>query len=387
MTPLIQFRMTAMPPLIALLLACFGLAPSTHAVLPPPPPDGGYPGNNTAEGTNALFNLTTGANNTAVGFAAIFSNTTGNNNTATGIDALASNTIGNDNTANGFGALLHDTGSDNTALGFEALFVNTTGFQNAAIGWRALFANTTGFHNTADGFIALSSNTTGNHNTADGDEALTGNTTGNFNTTAGAHSLIHNTTGSGNTVLGFDTGNSITTANNVICIGENVAGANVSDRCFIGNIFGATSTAGIAVFINSSGQLGTATSSRRFKEEIKPMDQASKALFSLKPVTFRYKKEIDPAGTSQFGLVAEDVEKVNPDLVARDKEGKSYSVRYDQVNAMLLNEFLKEHKKTEKLEATVASLITTVKEQAAQIQKVSAQLEASKPAPHVVKNP
>ena len=378
MNPLIQLEKASAVFLIA--LACFWLAPSTHALLPPPPPDGGYPGNNTAEGTNALFNLTSGANNTAVGFDALISNTTGNNNTATGIGALGSNTIGNDNTANGFGALLHDTtGVDNTALGFEALLVNTTGFQNTANGWRALFANTTGFHNTADGFIALSSNTTGNHNTADGDEALTGNTTGNFNTTCGAHSLIHNTTGSGNTVLGFDTGNSITTANNVICIGENVAGANLSNSCFIGNIFGATSTAGIAVFINSSGQLGTATSSRRFKEEIRPMDQASKALFSLKPVTFRYKKEIDPAGTSQFRLVAEDVENVNPDLVAGDQEGKSYSVRYDQLNAMLLNEFLKEHREVQELKKQVAALT-------AGLQKVNAQLEVSKAAPQTVVN-
>jgi hypothetical protein len=385
MNPLIRLRKASAVFLIA--LACFGLAPSTHALLPPPPPDGGYPGNNTAEGTNALFNLTTGANNTAVGFAALISNTTGNNNTATGIGALASNTIGNDNTANGLGALLHDTtGSDNTALGFEALLVNTTGFQNAANGWRALFANTTGFHNTADGFIALSSNTTGNHNTADGDEALTGNTTGNFNTTCGAHSLIHNTTGSGNTILGFDTGNSITTANNVICIGENVAGANVSNSCFIGNIFGATSTSGIAVFINSSGQLGTATSSRRFKEEIRPMDQVSNALFSLKPVTFRYKKEVDPAGTSQFGLVAEDVETVNPDLVVRDKEGKPYTVRYDAVNAMLLNEFLKEHRTVQEQGATIARQQKQIDALTAGLQKVSAQLDQSKPAPRTVLN-
>jgi hypothetical protein len=369
-------------------LACVGVAPIAQALLPPPPPDGGYPGNNTAEGTNALFNLTTGANNTAIGFDTLISNTTGNNNTATGIAALGSNTIGNDNTANGFGALLHDTtGIDNTAVGFEAMLLNTTGFQNAANGWRALFANTTGFHNTADGFIALSNNTTGNHNTADGDEALSGNTTGNFNTTCGAHSLINNSTGSGNTVLGFDTGNSITTASNVICIGENVAGANVSNRCFIGNIFGATVTAGISVFINSSGQLGTLTSSRRFKEEIRPMDQASNALFSLKPVTFRYKKEIDPAGASQFGLVAEDVEKVNPDLVVRDKEGKSYSIRYDQVNAMLLNEFLKEHKafieeqaKVRELEANAAQQQKQIEALTAGLQKVSAQLAAATPS-------
>jgi trimeric autotransporter adhesin len=196
--------------------------------------------------------------------------------------------------------------------------------------------------------------------------------------------------------LGFDTGNSITTANNVICIGENVAGANVSNSCFIGNIFGSTSVAGIAVFINSSGQLGTTTSSRRFKEEIRPMDQASKALFSLKPVTFRYKKEIDPAGTSQFGLVAEDVEKVNPDLVARDQEGKSYSVRYDQVNAMLLNEFLKEHRTVQEQGATIARLQQQIEALTAGLQRVSAQLavsspsdgglELNKPAPQTVEN-
>jgi Chaperone of endosialidase len=356
--------------LIALLLACFGLAPSTHAVLPPPPPDGGYPGNNTAEGTNALFNLTTGHNNTATGTAALSSNTSGVQNTATGALALFSNS----------------TASGNTADGFEALVHNTTGFLNTGTGWHALFANTTGFHNTADGFSALLSTTTGNHNTANGDTALEGNTTGNFNTADGAHSLTLNTTGSGNTVLGFNAGNSITTANNVICIGENVAGANVSNSCFIGNIFGATSTGGIAVFINSSGQLGTATSSRRFKEGIKSMDQTSELLFALKPVTFRYKKEIDPAGTSQFGLVAEDVEKVNPNLVVRDKEGKPYSVRYDQVNAMLLNEFLKAHRKMEEQGAIIARQQKQIEVLTAGLQKVSAQLEVIKAAPQPVSN-
>src|ERR1700745_2683913 len=141
------------------------------------------------------------------------------------------------------------------------------------------------------------------------------------------------------------------------------------------------------VFVNASGKLGTVTSSVRFKDEIKPMDKVSEAILALKPVTFHYKKELDPDHLPQFGLVAEDVEKVNPDLVIHDVDKKPYTVRYEAVNAMLLNEFLKEHKKTEKLEATVASLIATVKEQAAQIQKVSAQLEASKPAPQVVNNP
>jgi Chaperone of endosialidase len=171
-------------------------------------------------------------------------------------------------------------------------------------------------------------------------------------------------------------------------------GEDVSNSCYIGRIFTATSSQGIAVLINSDGKLGTTTSSERFKDAIKPMDRASELLFALKPVTFHYKKEIDPAGTSQFGLVAEEVEKVNPDLVVRDKEGKPYSVRYDAVNAMLLNEFLKEHRKNEEQEKTIAelksgmtALAATVKEQAAQIQKVGAQLEASKPAPQVVNNP
>ncbi len=168
------------------------------------------------------------------------------------------------------------------------------------------------------------------------------------------------------------------TANNVICIGHE--GQNLSNSCYIGNIFEATSSGGTAVFINSDGRLGTITSSRRFKEKIQLMGRASEALLALKPVTFRYKKEIDPGGTSQFGLVAEEVEKVNPDLVARDADGKPYTVRYEAVNAMLLNEFLNEHKKVEALEHTVATLAATVREQALQIQKVSAQMDLRKPA-------
>ncbi len=206
------------------------------------------------------------------------------------------------------------------------------------------------------------------------------------------------TTGSNNVALGFGAGSGVTTASNVICIGTNVAGNDVNDSCYIGNIFGDTSSGGTAVFVNTNGRLGTATSSRRFKEEIKPMDKASEAIMALKPVTFRYKKEIDPQEIPQFGLVAEDVEKVDPDLVVRDKEGKPYSVRYDQVNAMLLNEFLKEHKafieeerKVQEQEATIAelksgmkALAATVNKQASQLQKVSAQVELNKPTPRKV---
>ena len=341
------------------------LAPKVHAVSPPP--DGGYPGGNTAEGQDALLSLTSGLYNTALGLFSLRINTTGSFNTATGA-----------------GTLLSNTGSDNTATGAGALLSNTSGVSNTATGESALFSNTTGTNNTADGAGALLKNTTGSDNTALGLDALFNNTTGDTNMAIGNTALNSNTTGSDNTVIGFNSGFAVTTANNVICIGARVAGANVSNSCYIGSIFGQTSSAGTAVFINSDGKLGTTTSSKRFKEGIKQMDKTSESLFSLKPVSFRYKKEIDPERTPQFGLVAEDVEKVSPDLVVRDKEGKPYSVRYDQVNAMLLNEFLKEHKKTEKLEATVASLIATVREQAAQIQKVSAQLEANKPASQVV---
>jgi hypothetical protein len=383
MNPLRQLR-KAIP---LCLVALTDLALSSIAQAVSPSPDGGYPNQNTAEGSSALQSLTSGFANTAIGFDALFGNTTGSNNTAIGNGALFRNTIGNDNTANGFGALALDTtGNDNTAIGFGALFSTTTGFQNTASGWEALLANTSGFHNTADGFRALLSTTTGNHNMADGDSALESNTTGNFNTADGAHSLTSNTTGSGNTVLGFNADNSITTADNVICIGENVAAANVSNSCFIGNIFGATSAGGIAVFIGSSGRLGTTTSSRRFKEGIKSMDQTSELVFALKPVTFRYKKEIDPAGTSQFGLVAEDVEKVSPALVVRDKEGKPYSVRYEQVNAMLLNEFLKVHRHVQEQDAIIAQQQKQIEALTAGLQKVSAQLEVSKPAPQTVLN-
>jgi hypothetical protein len=180
--------------------------------------------------------------------------------------------------------------------------------------------------------------------------------------------------------VGYAAGLDVTTADNVICIGANVAGANVSNSCYINNIFNATSSGGTAVLVNSDGRLGTTTSSRRFKEEIKPMSKASEAILALKPVTFRYKKEIDPAGTSQFGLVAEEVEEVNPDLVVRDKQGKPYSVRYEQVNAMLLNEFLKEHRTVREQGATIARQEKQIEALAAGLQKVSAQLAAVSPS-------
>ena len=401
MNSLIQLKKATSAFFVA--VACFALFPIAQAVVPAP--DGGYPGDNTAEGDNALLTLTTGASNTAIGFDALASNTTADFNVAIGFAALGSNTTGNFNTAEGSGALLlNTTGSSNTANGVNTLFHNTTGFQNVATGVQALFSNTTGFHNTAAGLQALLSNTTGNHNTADGDNALVHNTTGIFNTAIGGHALDQNVTGSSNVALGFQAGFNIT-GNGNICIGENIAGlAGESNVTRIGNIGSTAQANGVFVTVGAGGKLGFQVSSRRYKDDIKPMDKASEALFALKPVSFRYKQEVDPARSPDFGLIAEDVATVNPDLVARDEEGKIVTVRYQAVNAMLLNEFLKEHRKVEaqgcklleqeatigQLKSTVAQqqrgmevLTATLKEQAAQIQKVSAQIQMSKPAPQL----
>jgi Chaperone of endosialidase len=374
---------------VVFVLVCFVIASPMRAVVPAP--DGGYPGFNTAEGQNALFNLTSGSANTAVGWFSLWSNAEGNFNTATGAGVLLFNTAGA-NTAFGAAALLFNTtGENNTATGAAALLNNTTGSENAANGYQALSSNTTGGANTAIGSLALQSNTEGVFNTANGSQALSNNTTGDANTAIGFGTLISNTTGNDNTALGFEAGSGVTTANNVIAIGT--AGANVSNGCFIGRIRDVTTANAdaIPVMIDSHSQLGTISSSRRFKKEIKPMDQASEAILGLKPVTFHYKS--DSARTPQFGLIAEEVAAVNPDLVVRDEKGEIYTVRYDAVNAMLLNEFLKEHRKVEGLKATVTRqqkgmevLAAQLKEQAAQIQKVSAHLEMSRPATSVVLN-
>jgi Chaperone of endosialidase len=353
-------------PLIPLLLGCFALLPSAQAT----DLDGVLPNGNTANGSGVLVNLTSGVWNSGFGFQALNQDTFGFNNTAMGVRALFSNT----------------TGSLNTAIGVNALYSNTTGTNNTATGFGALFRNTEGIGNTAKGDDALFRNTTGFSNTANGDGALFTNTTGNKNTATGRGALGGNSVGSQNTALGATAGSNVTTANNVICIGYNVPGENVSNTCYIGNIFGVTSAGATAVYVNSLGKLGTVVSARRFKDEIKPMDKASEAILALKPVTFRYKQEIDAARNPQFGLVAEDVERVNPDLVVRDAEGKVNTVRYEAVNAMLLNEFLKEHRKVEKLEATVAQQQKQIETLTAGLRKVSAQLEVNKTAPQTVLN-
>jgi hypothetical protein len=352
--------------LILLMLACFALLPGTQALTPAP--DGGYPGGNTAEGQAALHSLTTGGFNTAVGYLSLRSNITNSFNTAVGA-----------------GALLANTADNNTATGAAALLSNTVGQWNTANGAAALASNTMGISNTANGFHALFSNTTSSANTATGSSALLVNT-GDFNTADGFSALQNNTTGQENVALGVDAGSAVTTANNVICLGH--PGANVSNTCFIGNVYGTNEGGAIsAVYINSNGQLGTQAppSARRFKGEIKSMERASEAILGLKPVTFHYKN--DKAGTPQFGLIAEEVAKVNPDLVVRDKNGEVYTVRYDAVNAMLLNEFLKAHRKMEEQDKRIDELTAHLKEQAAQIQNVSVQVEAGKGASRVVNNP
>jgi uncharacterized coiled-coil protein SlyX len=256
----------------------------------------------------------------------------------------------------------------------QALLSNTTGSRNSAFGSGALASNTTAIQNTANGVDALASNITGDNNTADGFNALASNTVGFQNTAIGDFALINNTSGFRNTALGHFAGSGITTANEVICIGTQ--GANVSDSCFIGHIRGVTTANAnaIPVLIDSDGQLGTTSSARRFKKEIKPMDKASEAFLALKPVTFHYKS--DSTNTPQYGLVAEEVAKVNPDLIVRDKNGEIYTVRYDQVNAMLLNEFLKEHRKNEEQEATIAQLKSVVEKQKATNARQQKRIEA-----------
>jgi hypothetical protein len=264
------------------------------------------------------------------------------------------------------------TGVYNTATGWQSLYSNTEGTGNTATGYAALYSNTTGNSNTATGVTALYSNTTGFANTANGINALSSNTTGFANTANGVNALLNNTEGSNNTALGTLAGNDVTTANNVIAIGA--TGANVSNSCFIGNIWGTITVdpAPVAVVIGSNGQLGTQASSQRFKNDIRRMEQASEAILGLKPVTFHYKS--DSTGTPQFGLIAEEVAQVNPDLVVRNADGEIYTVRYDAVNAMLLNEFLKEHRRVEKLEAALRAVNGRLAEHDAKIQRVSAEL-------------
>ena len=355
---------------------------------------------NTAVGYGTLESLTTGNSNTAIANGTLNSNTTGNSNTATGAGALHNNITGNSNTATGSDALFSNTtGYNNTADGAFTLFSNTLGIQNTAIGITALFSNTTGSNNTAIGISALDSNTTGSGNTATGYKALVNNTTANGNTAIGASALLGNTTGSDNTALGVNAASLTTTGSSNIYIGDVGAGAESNtiaignvpasgtsyNQFFVGAVYGVTANGTtLPVIINKAGQLGTTPSAARFKKQIKPMDKASESVLALKPVTFQYKS--DKSGTPQFGLVAEDVARVNPDLVVRDNNGEIYTVRYEAVNAMLLNEFLKAHQRIEEQDKRIEQLTAQLKEQALLIQKVNDKVELNRAAPQAVLN-
>jgi hypothetical protein len=415
MNPLIQLKKATPLIVIAILLACFGLAPMAQGV--GPDTDGSIADSNNGEGIGVLVSRTVGIWNTGTGFEALNHLTAGNQNTATGLRALFSDINGGFNTATGVYSLFGNTiGFFNSATGAYSLANNTIGSYNTANGYGALNHNTEGEQNAATGFAALYRNTTGYGNVANGSQALNRNTTGSFNTANGLNALASNTTGSSNTALGAGAGSNLTTGNGNIDIGNiGVAGefhtiriGMAQTRTFIAGISIAAVT-GVPVVVNASGQLGVTPSSQRFKDEISSMDKASEAILALRPVTFRYKHEIDPRRIPQFGLVAEEVEKVNPDLVVRDENGEIYTVCYDAVNAMLLNEFLKAYdrmqeqgRKVEHQEATIAELKSTItqlksgvnvltatlKEQAAQIRKVSDHLELNKTAPRtVVSNP
>jgi len=301
--------------------------------------------------------------NTAIGGAALFSDTNGEGNTGVGALALWSNT----------------TGGFNTALGDYALVSNTVGFGNTAVGASALVNNNTGNVNIAIGDLALYSNFTGGGNTAVGEQALSDNQSGNVNIALG-YAAGTRITGSSNIVIGNI---GLAGESNTIRIGGDVFGYGPQTAAFIAGISG-TAVVGDAVVVDRNGQLGTVASSARFKKNIKPMDKTSEAILALKPVSFQYRS--DSKGTPQFGLIAEEVAKVNPDLVVRNRNDEIYSVRYDQVNAMLLNEFLKEHRKNEKQEVTIARLEKQLETVTATLQKVSAQLELNKPAPQTVLN-
>jgi trimeric autotransporter adhesin len=397
------------------VLACFALLPGARAVSPAP--DGCYSNFTTAEGCNALQNLVGGAGNTGLGWDALFSDVSGSFNTGVGGGALIFNDA-DSNTAVGAAALLlNTTGTENTAVGTDALVFNTIASDNNAIGSFALFNNDSsgnGFanFNNAHGRSSLGDNVDGNENNAFGDLALTSNVSGSMNSAFGDDALDGNTTGSGNVAVGKEAGNSIidgndnvvlghnagiglTHASNNIAIGVEEAGpfTDFDDTCFIGSIFGEpTSDPGTqtAVYVDQFNVIGIFNSSRQYKHDIQAMDKASEAIFSLKPVTFKFNSDVK--GTIQYGLIAEDVAQVDPQLVVR-KNGEIVTVRYEQINSMLLNEFLKEHKKVEEQQASINQLkgemqtmIAQLKEQAAQIQKVSAQIEVNKPAAKVVVN-
>ncbi len=342
-------------------------------------------GNNDGFGTASLVNVTTGTYNAAFGEYALSADTTGYSNSASGAFALTANTSGNYNAASGIFALAaNTTGSQNTASGALALYANTTGSYNTASGFDALQFNTAGVWNTASGYQALAANTTGDGNTAMGDYALFSNTTGGQNTASGASALYSNTTGSSNVAIGetagynltsgnvniavgYEAGLNLTTGRNDVDIGnQGVAGEGYTirigdgqTRTFIAGIRGVTtgSADAIPVVIDSTGQLGTVSSSRRVKDDIADMAGASSGLLRLRPVTFHDKSDQNPAGrTLQYGLIAEEVAEVYPGLVARSADGQIETVLYQFLPPMLLNEYQKQERTIEAQQRAIEAL-------------------------------
>ena len=367
---------------LTIILMANGYAPAQVEETPGgfnPTANNNGPPENMAEGKSALSGNTSGTFNTAYGGYALQNNTTGSQNTANGRCALEKNISGYQNTAVGYAALnFNTTGYANTAYGCFALNANTSGYSNTAIGDYALNSNLTGNSNEASGRSALYSNTTGSMNSASGFFALYFNTTGSRNTAQGDRALNYNTSGSDNIAIGYEAGYNIATTSNNIDIGNQGLAADAGTirlgtpgthkTAYVAGISGATVTGGVPVYVTASGQLGTLTSSAKYKRDIRDMGTASDVVMALRPVTFAYKPDIDPAATPQYGLVAEEVEKVAPDLVVHDAQHQVYSVRYEAVNAMLLNEVQKQQKQLAEQQKLIASLAARL-EQIEQSQK------------------
>ena len=331
---------------------------------------------NTGMGTRALGGpaaSTTGASNTAAGYEALYSNTSGSYDTAMGAYALSLNTSGIFDTATGTAALQYNTiGYYNTASGTGALKFNTTGSYNTASGANALQFNTYGFNNVASGDFALGSNTTGNNNTGDGSGALASNIGGSYNSASGAGALGSNLNGSYNIAFGYQAGHNVVGNDNNIDIGNEgsaedsgvirIGTPGTQTGTAIAGIYGTSVPGGIEVVINSKGHLGVKISARRYKDDIQTMGESSERLYRLQPVTFRYKEaEPDGARPVQYGLVAEEVAKIYPELVVRNDNGTIQGVRYDELAPMLLNEVQKQ----QKIVATQAAKIAAEDQRAA----------------------
>lgn len=356
-----------------------------YGTLAPTLANAAAPAATTKLGKNAL-KYNTGANNTAIGFYTMnpnyFCTAIGvPNPCCIGAQKGTCGTSGTNNTAVGAGALTSMTsGGSNTALGDSALLSNSTGRQNVAVGSEALFASTNS-DNTAVGSAALRNTTTGNINTAVGKGALVANTIGQANTGLGVNALFNNTTGRGNTAIGSYAGYNLTTGNfNIYIRNDGVAEESDTIRIgtyqtatYIAGISGATSADGVAVFVDGAGHLGTITSSARFKEGIEDIGDGSSALMKLRPVRFHYKQDVDPSGIEQYGLVAEEVAKVYPDLVVYDEKGEPQTVRYHFVNALLLNEVQRQARRAEAQEREIEAQRQKNDALAAEVRRMTAE--------------